>query len=61
MNLAVWLVFVAAAILEVGGDAVVRRGLRGRRAGLLVSLCFLSTIWVLFDYRPPFFRAKFET
>ena len=24
-----WLVFIAAAILEVGGDAVVRKGLRG--------------------------------
>jgi small multidrug resistance family-3 protein len=24
-----WLVFLAAAILEVGGDAVVRKGLRG--------------------------------
>ena len=24
-----WLIFVAAAILEVGGDAVIRRGLRG--------------------------------
>src|SRR5947209_892078 len=25
-----WVVFVAAAVLEVGGDAVVRSGLRGR-------------------------------
>ena len=24
-----WLIFVAAAILEVGGDAVIRKGLRG--------------------------------
>jgi small multidrug resistance family-3 protein len=31
-----WLVFIAAAILEVGGDAVVRKGLRG--SGLLVIL-----------------------
>ena len=39
MNLAVWLVFVAAAILEVGGDAVVRRGLRGRSAGWILLGC----------------------
>ncbi len=31
-----WLVFIAAAILEVGGDAVVRTGLRG--SGLVVIL-----------------------
>jgi drug/metabolite transporter (DMT)-like permease len=36
MNLTVWLIFVAAAVLEVGGDAVVRRGLRGR-----------SVVWIL--------------
>ena len=28
-----WLIFVAAALLEVGGDAAIRRGLRG--GGLL--------------------------
>jgi small multidrug resistance family-3 protein len=39
MKLAVWLVFVAAAILEVGGDAVVRRGLRGRSAGWILLGC----------------------
>jgi drug/metabolite transporter superfamily protein YnfA len=31
-----WLVFIGAAILEVGGDAVVRKGLRG--SGLLIIL-----------------------
>ncbi len=25
----VWAIFIAAAALEVGGDAIVRRGLRG--------------------------------
>lgn len=30
MNLSAWLIFVAAALLEVGGDAAMRRGLRGR-------------------------------
>lgn len=31
-----WLIFIAAAVLEVGGDAVVRKGLRGNN--LLVIL-----------------------
>jgi len=31
-----WIVFVAAAVLEVGGDAVVRKGLRG--SGLITIL-----------------------
>ena len=30
MNITAWLVFIGAAVLEVTGDAVVRRGLRGR-------------------------------
>ncbi len=29
MTSAAWLVFIAAAVLEVAGDAVVRKGLRG--------------------------------
>ena len=29
MTIVAWLVFIAAAILEVGGDAVIRKGLRG--------------------------------
>ncbi len=36
MNFAAWLIFVAAAVMEVGGDAVIRRGLRSRR-----------TVWIL--------------
>jgi drug/metabolite transporter superfamily protein YnfA len=31
-----WLIFIVAALLEVGGDAVVRRGLRGH-----------SMVWIL--------------
>lgn len=34
MPLVAWIVFVAAALLEVGGDAVVRKALRARAAGL---------------------------
>lgn len=33
MTIIAWLVFVVAALLEVGGDAVIRRGLRGNRIG----------------------------
>jgi drug/metabolite transporter superfamily protein YnfA len=36
MSVAVWLVFVAAAILEVGGDTVVRRGLREGNVGWIL-------------------------
>ncbi len=36
-----WLVFVAAAVLEVGGDVVIRKGLRGGGAGLIVAGCLM--------------------
>ncbi len=36
MSYIAWLVFIAAAILEVGGDAVVRKGLRG--SGLIIIM-----------------------
>ena len=39
MNLAAWLIFLAAAMLEVGGDAIVRRGLRGRSAAWILLGC----------------------
>lgn len=43
MNPLAWLVFIVAALLEVGGDAVIRRGLLGRRLALVlagsVTLC----------------------
>ena len=32
-----WLVFLGAAVLEVGGDAVVRKGLRGGSLGVIVA------------------------
>ncbi|HEX9019675.1 MAG TPA: hypothetical protein VF903_00280, partial [Nitrospirota bacterium] len=40
-----WLVFIAAAVLEVGGDAVVRKGLRGSgfiiiAAGFIMLGCY---------------------
>jgi small multidrug resistance family-3 protein len=36
MTYLAWLIFMAAALLEVGGDAVVRKGLRG--GGLLIIM-----------------------
>ena len=45
LPLAAWLVFLGSALLEVGGDAVVRRGLRGANvviilAGGLMLACY---------------------
>lgn len=45
MDSIAWFIFIAAALLEVGGDAVIRRGLRGRSvafiiAGFLVLGCY---------------------
>ena len=38
-----WIVFLAAALLEVGGDATMRRGLRdGRWIPLLAGACLLG-------------------
>jgi multidrug transporter EmrE-like cation transporter len=37
MNLLAWLIFLGAAILEVGGDATVRRGLRGSNLALIIG------------------------
>ncbi len=36
MTSVAWFVFIAAAVLEVGGDAVVRKGLRG--SGLIIIM-----------------------
>jgi drug/metabolite transporter superfamily protein YnfA len=39
MNPVAWLIFIVAALVEVGGDAVVRRGLRGRSVAWVVAGC----------------------
>jgi len=39
MNFLAWIIFLAAALLEVGGDAAIWRGLRGRRPALLLAGC----------------------
>jgi drug/metabolite transporter superfamily protein YnfA len=48
MIFAAWLIFVAAAILEVCGDAVIRRGLRARgAAGILLGCGVLGCYGLL--------------
>jgi drug/metabolite transporter superfamily protein YnfA len=37
LPLVAWLVFVGSALLEVGGDAVVRKGLRGHSFAFIVG------------------------
>src|ERR1700690_465883 len=37
MDSIAWLIFIAAALLEVGGDAVIRRGLRGRSVAFVMA------------------------
>lgn len=39
MNMMAWSVFVIAALLEVGGDAVIRRGLRGHKIAIVLLGC----------------------
>ena len=41
MAFLIWLVFIAAALLEVSGDAVVRRGLRGGGLPLVALGCLM--------------------
>ena len=42
-----WLIFIGAACLEVGGDAVVRKGLRGGGATLVVGGAVLLGLYGL--------------
>ncbi len=39
MTYLAWLIFVGAAVLEVGGDAVVRKGLRGSSLIIILTGC----------------------
>jgi len=41
------LIFVAAALLEVGGDAVVRQGLRGQNRILVLGGCLMLAVYGL--------------
>ena len=40
-SLLAWLIFFGAAALEVGGDAVVRKGLRGSSVATIVAGCLM--------------------
>jgi len=37
MTTVAWIIFIAAAALEVGGDAIIRKGLHGSVLGFIVS------------------------
>ena len=37
MTVIAWIIFIAAAVLEVGGDAVMRKGLRGGIVWFILS------------------------
>jgi len=39
MTFVAWIIFIAAAVLEVGGDAVIRTGLRGRGLAFIAAGC----------------------
>jgi drug/metabolite transporter superfamily protein YnfA len=41
MKYLVWLIFIGAAFLEVGGDAIVRKGLRGNNLAIIVIGCVM--------------------
>lgn len=41
MNWLITIIFLAAALLEVGGDAIVRSGLRGSQPLIVVAGCLL--------------------
>jgi small multidrug resistance family-3 protein len=48
-----WLIFLAAAILEVGGDAIVRKGMRGGGlAFMAVGFIMLGTYGVVVNLVP---------
>jgi drug/metabolite transporter superfamily protein YnfA len=47
MSLALWFVFIAAALLEVTGDAAVRRGLRGHGAAWILLGCAALSLYAL--------------
>jgi drug/metabolite transporter superfamily protein YnfA len=41
MTYLTWSIFIAAAILEVGGDAVIRKGLRGNGLAVIAIGCIM--------------------
>ena len=51
MSLKAWLIFVAAAVLEVGGDAVIREGLQ-RKTIVVIVAGVLGIVALLACYLP---------
>ncbi len=47
MTALTWLVFIAAAILEVGGDALIRKGLRGSGWVTIAAGCLVLAFYGL--------------
>jgi small multidrug resistance family-3 protein len=43
----IWCAFVAAAILEVGGDALIRKGLRGSGGAVIAAGCVVLACYGL--------------
>jgi small multidrug resistance family-3 protein len=43
----IWFAFVAAAILEVGGDALIRKGLRGSGGAVIAAGCVVLACYGL--------------
>jgi small multidrug resistance family-3 protein len=41
MTYLAWIIFIGAAILEVGGDAIVRKGLRGHSLVVIMAGCVM--------------------
>ena len=41
MTYVAWFIFVASAVLEVGGDAVIRKGLRGGGPSVILLGCLI--------------------
>ena len=47
MAVLTWLVFIAAAVLEVGGDAAIRKGLRGSGWAMIAAGCVTLALYGL--------------
>lgn len=43
-----WVIFLVAAVLEVGGDALIRLGMRGRGSAFILLGCFVLSGYGVF-------------
>jgi len=63
MSQVTWLIFVLAAILEVGGDALIRKGLRGSVWAMIAAGCATLALYgvivnLVKVYRGPVYRGQ---